>query len=230
MDLVKVSEPICTVSCSNSYRVNTEGIQQYTKFRTTYNQRPKEHDNLSLHQYWHLLNNKDVDIQSRKAKIPHYVGIYTKSSYPPDDKYAKAMLQLYRPCREDVKKTTKKEEKEYDWKQDFENFVESDECPDRVKIPYERAKLQRIQKRINKGPLSKDGIHNPEGLTDKEIDMMNFASLPTELTDLDKLFEQYPKGVNYDWSKKHIEVNIIVSYSFLVLLSYFFLFLHFFLA
>ena len=210
LDLVDCSESIDTVSISGYYKL-TKG-KAATTFLKKYATRSAQYKDATLHEYFHILKNKDLDPSKTNAKyVPHYVGANCHPHYPPTIPYARSIVLLHVPWRGtfDVNQ---------DFIQRFNDLITSPSCPLSVQIPYLRMKA-RVQ--------SKFASIEPTNINDDPINPFLSDRIPTDLKeaiehanmlpsrggkhDSDDL--QFNYGVDFDWSTQHYPVRCLVYLS-----------------
>ena len=140
--------------------------------------------------------------------MPHYTGASSTPRYPVEEPYARHVILLHKPWKGEFLQKGPSGEKR-DFKQEFHDFIRTNECPQHVKIPYMRAK-----ERYTKGKM---------GEPTSQIEVANYADvagdIPDDLAEAVRLYgtlahpewsdcDAYPYdfGVEFDWSKQSIPI------------------------
>ena len=142
MDLVSCSETIEKVPISQYFRIAiTEAQAEVENYRLVkqYACR-KEHLDKSL--CWYYEASKENDTSATGDNIPHFIGLNYRPEYPPTISYAQGTLIIHKPWNQSNtlyfdKKTKEGQAKILD---DFDKFIHSENCPERVKMQYAVAK------------------------------------------------------------------------------------------
>jgi hypothetical protein len=169
---------------------------------------------MNLHDFF-LYQDRKKKRNYQKCSIPHFVGGSSQPRYPVTEEYARSSLLIYKPWKGTLKHPTQLDKS---YIEEFEQFLQSEDCPDAVKIPYERMKQRYISKTQHYEPTSEvQGTDQPDGEVPQEIqDLVDLAS-SFNVNDMD-IDEQddlpYDFGDNYDWSKSHVDIEI--DYSIIV--------------
>jgi hypothetical protein len=209
--MVICSESIETVSLSGALRCReNQGRIENSSILNKYNARD-EHIEMSLHDYFKTTKNKNIKSKTTKEIIPHYVGGSGQPTFPVTRKYARATLLVHYPWSKD---NPLPHDDEYTTL--FQKFLESDNCPPSVLIPYERVK-QRYEKGLEHRPepFSPDQEESSptEHVTDQDtLDMLAISETMVDNTDL---FEQLDElGLDYgkerNWKTRIYTVTTIL--------------------
>jgi hypothetical protein len=201
LDLVLCSETIENVSISNamSVRAFEEGNTALKKgnFRKEYRQRKGEH-NLSLHQYYMKYRSGRVN---GKEKIPHYVGVYGQPSYPVNEAYAKKILTIHKPWR------NKNEQRDRDWVQEFNDFIYSSQCPDSVRIAYNRTRLRYLQNMTGYEPTAEEKRSSCDIIAHEDeeiIDLSGMHSVTADQLEQEDVLKAVDRGIHFDWASDDV--------------------------
>lgn len=201
LDMVRCSEIIDVKSVAGGEQVTAGENEMAQNYRKLYLNR-KTHKDLSMHDYYHATKNKGLHPNSRKYKIPHFVGVSGSPTYPITEAYAKATLIVYQPWNKlsDI-------DDDRDWIGDFHRFIEDPNCPAIVKMPYERIKRRYICNMTHHEPTAKETNDNTNEASTEDLEIIASVSggmhtLAIEEYDGDSLLKQANKGIDHDWSKR----------------------------
>jgi hypothetical protein len=205
MNLVTCSETIRGVSVSHSYKITATGTKQGKKVRLNYSNRGVEFENDTLYDFWHRTEN------AGKTKpyftVPHFVGIAGQPKYPATETYARAVLEIHKPWRNEKVGNAP----ERNWISEFEDFVRDERCPASVSIAYNRVKLRHIAKMDHYEPLSKEIDHADEDIDENDriiMDLAGLASIRGGFVDTSAGHaEKCDLGKDYDWTTTHVLVR-----------------------
>lgn len=205
LDLVLCSETIENMSISSamSVRAFEEGNTALKKgnFRKEYRDRKGE-DNLSLHQFYMKYRTGKVN---GKEKIPHYVGVYGQPSYPVTEAYARKVLTIHKPWRNES------EHKDRSWIAEFHDFIYSGFCPNSVRIAYNRVRMRYLQKMTGYEPVAApaDCSGNPIDDDDQEmIELSGMHSVSADQLEQEDVLKTVDRGKNFDWTIDNAERNV----------------------
>lgn len=205
LDLVLCSETIenMSISTAMSVRAFEEGNTALKKgnFRKEYRQRKGE-NNLSLHQYYMKYRSGTVN---GKEKIPHYVGVYGQPTYPVNEAYARKVLTIHKPWRHE------NEHNDRHWIDEFNDFIYSAQCPNSVRIAYNRVRMRYLQKMAGYEPVATehDCSGNPIGNDDRElIELSGMHSISADQLEQEDILKAVDKGNDFDWSNDPIERSV----------------------
>jgi hypothetical protein len=194
LDMFTCSETIESVSISNSklLRLNEQKSSSNNTILKKYINRPKQYDNISLYEYFHLTKKPT---KSKKDIVPHFVGISGTPKYPPTETYARHVLTVYKPWRKYPKKC--------DWIPDFETFINSAQCPASARMHYERAMCRYYDHMTHYDPKSSDVDHTGNPISDDDAELIQLLGLKgTVHEDEDALLiKQMDRGLEFDWGK-----------------------------
>jgi hypothetical protein len=194
LPLTRCSEFIETVSISKSTRLNTDKSQSSTskKFLDHYATRGPQHQHLSLHEYFFVFRE---EIHKRPPAIPHYVGVNGYPCFPVTEGYARHVLICYKPW------TIYPENKQ--WIKDFQDFINSPECPLSARLTYDRV-LQRHYdgtKFVDPTATDVDHSNNPINKED-EIALLLSGMGANDHKYFDKdIFDSIDKGIDHEWDR-----------------------------
>lgn len=205
LDLVDCSDVIETVSLSGSYRLSRDKSSRKTivhKYANRDLSGPLA--GLSLDQFYRELKHSNA---RGLTPIPHYVGGRSQPVYPVTSGYARAVLIIHKPWHES---DPREDKDDISWIKEFEAFLEKPECPQTVKIPYERVKNRFIEKATHKEAVG-------EAMKEREVDEDDHET--RELLDIVATFQQdvrpddgmsaykYHRGQDYDWGMRVFKVS-----------------------
>jgi len=195
LDLTLCSETIMNVSISNSQKITATGeADSEYNFLKLYEKRPHEFEFYSLYNYFiHYKNRKRT---KHKYIIPHFVGVNGSPKYPVTPAYARHVLIVFKPWRQYPDQE--------EWLNDFENFINSPNCPTAARISYQRVMRRYIDKMTFYEPkaMSVDHSGNFVDLDDQEL--INILGLKdVKNTDYDEsILMGIDKGLEHDWCQE----------------------------
>jgi hypothetical protein len=211
LDLVICSESIETVSISGSYRLEEGGNNSRTIVKSYENRHSSQH-HLSLEEYFHKKKNAGRIGVTSKIIIPHYVGGRSQPVYPVTEGFAKATFLIHKPWY----KGSIPFSDDDDVIAMFEQFVNSEECPVSVKIPFERMRYRYEQKKNGEAVAKDMDVNDTRGCDDDLIEFMELAATfyhdGTGDGDLPARYN-FEKGEDYEWDKDPIKVRKVVMYT-----------------
>lgn len=194
LDMFTCTETIESVSISNSQllKLNDKQATNNTTFIKKYMDRPKQYNDLSLYQYYHLTK---CSTASKKDLVPHFVGISGTPKYPVTETYARHVLTVYRPWRKYPRKC--------DWIKEFDVFINSAMCPTSARMHYDRAMCRYFDHLTHYDPKATNVDHtgNPISSDDQDlIELLGLKGTPHEDEDT-RLIQQMDRGLDFDWGK-----------------------------
>jgi hypothetical protein len=163
---------------------------------------------MSLDEFYHHTKAKT---EESRCCIPHYVGGRSQPTYPVTEGYARAVLIIHKPWHA----TDKRDHNDESCIPEFEAFLGSPDCPQTVKIPYERVKNRYIQKTTHKESVS-------EATMEREVDENDTET--REFLDIVATFQEganpedasssykFDRGIDYDWGEKRFPVSVLVFF------------------
>ena len=196
LPLVNCSEKIVTVSISGYSKVTKK---ESNTIVTRYRNRPHSMNHLSLHEYF-------FEIHKEKAEkhVPHYVGSSTTPKFPITESYARCMLILHKPWRGSSRQISGSKLLE------FQEFLNSDKCPQSVKISCARAEERYRNGGKEHEPIAENeesgGCYGIDEIDEETRHMMEFLTtinrnLPSESANGIPAFH---RGIDYDWGQKRV--------------------------
>ena len=153
---------ICTegfeaVSLTHSQQVTLEGeLRDDKKFITQHANRDTSFENMSLHEYFHHVKNPT---KNERHIIPNFVGISGTPQFPVTADYARYTIIVYRPWRQHPK--------DLEWIKEFNQFINSEECPVSAKMGYERKMHRYYDKMQHYEPKSQTVDHSGNELSEE---------------------------------------------------------------
>lgn len=206
LDLFHCSESIDNHSISGSYRLgnglsSTTLLHKYAK-RT-------EMFELSLDDYFFWWKGQRKNQKNYVDVIPHYVGGRCLAVYPPTQGYARSILLIYKSWIGEFD-----DGEDRDFLKEFEEFISSDSCPMKVKIPFERVKQRVMTKSQFKEPTSQvEVVDYSQFSLEISQDSEDAVAIASTLQAMEgtegKIYDyNYDTGQDYDWSKPNIVVCI----------------------
>ena len=174
----------------------------------------KLYGNLSLMQYFLYVKHKNNTRTDNRIFIPNFVGGSSKPQYPITEGYARSILLIHKPWHDKDKLT-----KTNQWKNMFYEFIKSEECPESVRISYERAKLktEQINNKNYREPTARewDDEINGELYEHDDEEIQNTVNLlstfhGTMTAEADVGGYKFDRGLKYNWTQKHYMVRTYV--------------------
>ena len=172
-------------------RLTKDGLSGSNNFRKQYENRPALFKDYSLYDYFLRMRQ-----EGKRLKIPHFTGTYCKPVFPATERFAQAMLTIYKPWSRG---------RPIDKKNliiQFHNFLKEISCPISIRIPYERAK-ERVLSKLQE-PTS---VSEPVSIIDETCD------IPDDVKDAVQLWSvigkpvidpleryAYDFGENFNWA------------------------------
>ncbi len=210
LDLFHCSETIDNQSISGSYRLGNESscttlLQKYAKRTRMFE--------LSLDEYFFWWKGQRKKRKNSVDVIPHYVGGSCLAVYPPTRAYARSILLIYKCWIGEFD-----DGKDRNFLKEFEEFISSDFCPMKVKIPFERIRQRMMTKSQFKEPTSQievvDYSQFSLEITKENEDAVAIASTLQAMEGTEeKIYDyDYDTGQDYDWSKQNVVVCIKKNY------------------
>jgi len=196
MDLAKCTQTIENVSISNATRLNIHNNSTaYDTMLSKYMKRSEKYESYSLYEFYHHIKNKG-EKGKKDATIPNFVGVSGRPTYPINVPYAKHTLIVHQPWREYPTSEN--------WIGDFNQFINSVECPVSAKLTYNRVVNRWMTKMSGYDPKSEfcDHSKNPIDCNDKELlDLLGLTKNQTDTYD-ETLMANLHKGIDFQWDKK----------------------------
>lgn len=201
LPLTACSESIEPVSISRSKRLRKKEDKSTDKtFVTQYMKRPTEYEDSNMADYYHTFKNGDSKEPDDRYCIPNFVGINGTPRFPVSESYAKHTIVTFRPWREYPTSDN--------WPAEFEIFINSPNCPDAAKLPYERILKRSIDKMLHYEPTASDGTHSGNPISEEDQMLMDLTGLKideSDNTDYDSnLIRNMDKGIHHEWHKDPI--------------------------
>ena len=196
LDLVLCSDTVETVSISNSKTLRQADEAHVDKtFINSYRKRSCSYLCLSLRDFFNLRKNLDTKTRNKKEIIPHFVGVSGLPAFPVTESYARHTLIVYKAW------TTYPSKGE--WIAEFDEFINSPDCPPSAKIGYERVMCRHYDKMTHYEvkSTSVDHTHNPVSPEDAELIALTGLGNPKE-TDAETVsLLKMDKGIEFEWDK-----------------------------
>ena len=207
LSLFTCSEALVPTSLAGNTRLGTENQANYT-FLTSYATRNAEFYHMSLNQYFHYKNNIDPSRSRRdpRLKIPIYTGAQCEPVYPVTHAYARATMMIYSAWHGAF---VFKEDNEY-LKQQFKAFIHDNKnCPEAVKVSYNRAKL--LYKMKEPTATANDIDYDTFSVKPDQdtIDLVDLASTIYKSFDENRDTQgiNYDYGIDKNWSERTVDVS-----------------------
>lgn len=154
-----------------------------------YQRRPSAYENLSLHAYYQIFREY---ILKKPYSIPHYVGIVGTPVYPVTKEYARHVLTVYKPWREQPVKSN--------WIAEFESFIRSPFCATSARLNYDRV-MQRFYdgtKHVDPKATPSPSFLQPPSEDDQEALLLSgLAASAIDITDLTGV----ERGDDFNWDQ-----------------------------
>jgi hypothetical protein len=199
LDLTYCTEIIQNISISNSKAISAGDSNQTSSSTKTfikeYKDRTDDYQHFTLHEYFHVTRNSK-EASNAKLIIPHFVGINGTPKYPVTDSYARHTLIVHRPWREYPNK-------DIAWRDEFDCFINSSDCPLSAKMSYLRVMRRYIDKMTHYEPKAQDGDHSQNTVSADDEELMLLVGLKNgdEYDADDALFKSMERGLDHDWSR-----------------------------
>lgn len=193
LPLTLCTEGFESVSLTHSKQVSLDGeMKEDKKFISQYAERPELFEQCSLYNYFHRRKNQNDGSQKI---IPNFVGVTGTPTYPVSKEYARHVITVYRPWRQYPK--------DLDWIAEFNNFINSEECPASAKMPYERVMHRHFDKMEHYEPTAAEVDHSGNPLSKEAQELLELIGLrDTEYTDRDDvIFKSLDFGKEFPWDK-----------------------------
>lgn len=186
--LVQCSEKIDEISLSKNSKIVLDKDKKTSDKRllTQYEERPKEQENFTLHDFYKFHN---------PGKVPHYVGMNGSPTFPVTENYARSIIITHVPWR--------KYPYNKDWIQAFNEFINGSDVPDSVRLSYCRVVQRHITKTTFCEPTQTQVDHSKNKVPTHCQVMMDLTGLQ-HVKDLDFNYQEMmslDRGFDYDWSK-----------------------------
>ena len=194
LPLVSCSEKITTVSISGYNKVTKK---QASTPLSKYRRRPAAMKHLSLHEYF-FEDNKD----KKDCIIPHYVGSSTTPIYPFTEAFARCMLIIHKPWHGTSSVTSGNKVEE------LQAFLETNDCPNSLKLACARAKERYTNKSAFKEPTAENeesgGSYGVDGIDQQAIDIVELVSTFNidGVSDENGGAQGFHRGLDFDWARK----------------------------
>jgi len=189
LPLTVCTEGFEAVSLAHSQQVTLKGkLRDDKKFITQHATRDVSFENMSLHECFHHVKNPT---KNERHMIPNFVGTSGIPRCPVTPDYARHTIIAYRPWRQHPK--------DLEWIKEFNQFINSEECPVSAKMGCERNydKMQHCE------PKAQTADHSGNELSEESRKMLELLGLRgDECTDHDDaLFKSMDFGKNFEWDK-----------------------------
>jgi hypothetical protein len=198
LNLYDCSETIETVSISGEYKLGDGNVN--TTVLSKYAGRVHSLRDLSMNQFFF-----HQKVNSNKRCIPHYVGGSCDPVFPATEGYARSVLIRFRPW---IKIFRTKDDKSL-YVPQFLEFLESEGCPDGVKVAYARVKARHEDGKtyvettatVVNDDFTCDADEETRVLVDAVRNLPYFVG-EEELDD-----DDFDFGHGHNWGKSYIQVS-----------------------
>lgn len=196
LELFSCTDTIESVSISNSktLRESTGDKNANRTFVQQYQGRPKSFHGHSLYEYFHhVKNHSKKQSPNRKVVIPNFVGINGTPKFPVTESYARHVLIAYKPW------TTYP--KSLKWIDEFNNFINTNQCPSSAKVSYFRVMRRHYDKTTGYEPKTATVEHGGNSITEEDADLITLMGLNgSENVDSDSaLLASLDRGLQHKW-------------------------------
>jgi hypothetical protein len=200
LDLHYCTEIIENISISNSRAVRTSkkgsDVLESHSFIRQYTNRKVEYESNSLEEYYFITKNGLKPDENQRLKFPHFIGLGGSPCFPVSENYARHVLIVHRPWRvypKDIK-----------WIEEFNDFINSPNCPVAARLPYERVMQRYYENMTNYEPTSSSMDHskNPISEEDENLLLLHGQKGDSEWDMDSDLIEKANRGINYQWDKE----------------------------
>ena len=147
---------------------------------------------MSVNGYFDHTKNFD---NSRKTIIPNFIGISGNPVYPVTESYARHTIIVHTAWREYPTNRN--------WISEFNDFINSEECPKSCRMAYDRA-VQRFTKNLTHyEPTSAKADHTMNEVLEEDRNLLELVGLPsTEEYDEDRhILESMDHGLKHKWDE-----------------------------
>jgi hypothetical protein len=193
LPLFTCSEYIEVISISDSLPLTCAAKATHKpSFLETYRRRSPDLHDVSLHGFYMQYRSG----LGKVASIPHFTGVAGIAVFPVSEGYARHVLVVYKPWTDYPNKST--------WKEEFEAFINSRQCPKSCRLTYDRV-VQRYYdgtKFVEPVASSSSPVVNP--ITAEDAEVMLLAGLggtgDSILASFDNL--GIHKGLDMQWDQE----------------------------
>jgi hypothetical protein len=200
LTLYDCSETIETVSISGEHKLG-DGNKNSTVL-SKYAGRETSLKHLSMDEFFF---HEKAKSPRRLHCIPHYVGGSCDPVFPATEGYARSVLIRYRPW---IRIFRSKDDKSL-YVPEFHEFLDSDECPDSVKVAYGRVKARHEDGKRYVEPTS--AVVNDDFTCDADEETRVLVdavrNLPYFIGDQELDDDDFDFGHDHDWGKRQMEVS-----------------------
>ena len=197
LPLTMCTETVESVSINNSREIKRTPSAEATdkRFVSVYGRRKICLD-MSLDEYFCCVKNHPRRLaEGGKYIIPNFVGISGAPCYPVSEAYARHTIVVYKPWTEYPTNQ--------DWIKEFNDFINSENCPKSCKMSYERVMQRHYNKLTHYEPTTSAADHQGNAVPEEETNLLNLVGLPlTEEYDAERfILESINRGIEYEWDK-----------------------------
>jgi len=198
MPLIECTEKFETVplSLSRKLSLNKESSSDQKKFIQQHIDRPPCYENLSMHQFFHVVKNYDMTKKNARGGytiVPNFVGITGVPRFPVTEDYARHTLVVHCPWR--------KYPTNLDWILEFNRFIKSPFCPLAATLPYERVMRRHYDNMTGYEPKTAKVDHSANPISDNDRDILEIVGLhDSEEPDEDTaMLKKIDYGKTHEW-------------------------------
>ena len=150
-----------------------------------------------------------IDTQKGRKIVPHFTGTNNKPVFPATETYARTMLLLHKPWKNNFETTGR------NFIQEFLKYIKSESCPSELKIQYSRAEQAYKERREHHELTSQAQAVSQTDFVDEEVDkglgdVIRLAGTISFQPDVDGEPFAFDLGEEYTWGTPTIP---IVNYS-----------------
>ena len=198
LPLTMCTETVESVSINNSREIKKTPNAEATdkRFVSVYGRRKICLD-MSLSEYFCCVKNHPRRLaDGGKYIIPNFIGISGTACYPVSEAYARHTIVVYKPWTEYPTNRN--------WIAEFNDFIESKNCPKSCKMSYERVMQRHYNKLTHYEPTASAANHHSNAIPEEETNLLNLVGLPlTEEYDAERfILESIDRGIDYKWDEQ----------------------------
>lgn len=191
LDLTVCSDLIESISISFNVRLSKNPTEiNKRNLMWQYANRSADHEDKSLHEFYPIYRKQTL---GKQTYIPHYVGVKGHPTFPISEGYARHVLIVYKPWRQYPSMAN--------WKDTFETFIVSSECPKSARLTYNRV-MQRFfdgtkfaETKASVPPPTNGDISKDDETT---LLLAGLGGIPEDITgNID--FQFIERGIDFEW-------------------------------
>jgi hypothetical protein len=189
LPLSTCSEYIETVSLSDSMRLTKK---KTPSLLDKYKHRPVWQDALSLHAFYMVYRKQTV---GKEPSIPHFVGVGGVPDFPVSEGYARFVLIVYKPWRTYPDQAS--------WKEEFNIFITSPQCPRSCKLTYNRVVQRFYDGTRFAEPVATNSSATLNPISEQDAEAILLAGMGGSAETILQSFDTLGlhKGLEYNWAR-----------------------------